>query len=141
MGINLGKVQDLFLGSTFRGVINKMGRAMGAKIPVDFQIGFSDSHIVSFESGLNSILIFLKSWDEKILKLEFMDSISFIIFDSWDIADIYRLDDSPLLNQALKFVYESMPLQHPYRSFQFIDNDDNVAAEVCCKDLIITIES
>ena len=114
---------------------------MNFKKSIDFQIGFSDSQIVSFESKNDDVLVFLKAWNEKILKLEFFDSICFFIINSWNISDICQVDNTPSLEKVVKMVYEKVPLNHPYKVFQFIDNDDNIIAEVCCKKLSISIES
>jgi hypothetical protein len=44
---------------------------------IKFQIGFSDSQITSFKSEGDNLLIFLETWNTKILKFEFVESIFF----------------------------------------------------------------
>lgn len=107
---------------------------------IDYQIGFADSEIISFQSDKNSLLIFLKSWDEKILKFEFSNSIFFMIYNNWYISDICEMNNPKNMEKALLMVYADPPKLHPYKAFQFIDIDGDIAAEVYCTDLIISIE-
>lgn len=119
---------------------DRLYKDMNVKTSVNFEIGFADSEIISFESYENSLLIFLKAWNEKLLKFKFSEYILFVILDSWNISDVCEVENSPFLDKALKIVYDQIPPQHPYKLFHFFDDDDNVVVEVCCKDLSISVE-
>jgi hypothetical protein len=138
--MNLAMAQVFYQGNFFQIVYDYIYNFMSKKKSIDFQIGFSDSQIISFNSKGNDLLIYLESWNAKILKFKFVDNIFFLIYNSWDIADICWVDNSPLFEKAMKIIYEEIPSRHPYRLVQFFDNDGNATAEIGCKDLFITIE-
>ncbi len=104
---------------------------------LDYPIGFADSEILSYCSENNNLIIYLKCWNEKILKFEFVDCILFLILNSWNISDVCEMDDSVFLERALKIVYEILPKEHDYKIFNFINNDDDPVVEIICKNMII----
>lgn len=114
---------------------------MKKRIPIEYDIGFADSNIVSYRSKNENVVITLKCWNEKVLELEFVESILVLITNSWNISDICEITESILLDKVLSQAYEIIPKNHEYRIFQFIDNSDNPAIEVISKQLIISMSS
>lgn len=109
------------------------------KKSIKYEVGFADSEILSYETNNDGLLIYLKCWNEKILHLQFVDCILFLILDSWQISDICETADSQLLDKSLQKVYEIIPDQHPYKVFQFIDNEDDPVIEIACTNIIISV--
>ncbi len=114
---------------------------MADKQSIQYQIGFADSEILSYHSSNDNLILRLKCWNEKIIEFEFVDCILFLILNNWKISDVCELNDSFLMERALKKVYETIPEQHPYKVFQFLDNDDDPAVEVACTNMIISVTS
>ena len=107
---------------------------------IDYKIGFENSEVLSYNSQDLSLVIYLKCWNDKVLKFEFSDCVLFLILSSWNIYDICEVDDSTLLQRSLKKVYEEVPINHEYRIIQFFDNDNDAVVEVICKNLTITLD-
>ncbi len=112
---------------------------MKDKTSIDYQIGFADSEIISFQSNDNIFFIFLKAWNEVTLRFDFKESIFFVTYTNWDISDVCESKESEHLDKALKLVYRDPPTDHPYKIFQFLDLYENIAAEVICKELVISV--
>ena len=107
---------------------------------IDYEIGFADSEILSYSHQNNNLVIYLKAWNEKILKFEFFDYLLFLILNSWNISDICELDNSPLIERALRIEYDTIPQDHPYKLYQFINDDDEPTVEIVSKKLSISRE-
>ena len=78
---------------------------MGNKKSIKYEIGFSDSEIISYHSENENLIILLKCWNEKVLRIEFVDCILFFILSSWNISDICESNNSALFQKAVEKVY------------------------------------
>ena len=105
--------------------------------PINSEIGFADSEIVSYRSENDNLVIEVKSWNDKTVNLEFEDCIFFLISNSWYISEICEANDSIYKEMALNKVYEKIPAKIPYRFFQFLDLDDDPSVEIIARDFQI----
>jgi hypothetical protein len=89
-------------------------------------IDFADSEYVSLNITEDDVLIiYLRSWQEKTLKITFSNTLQFLYTQEDAIQDIYEiLDVSPFLEKALSKRYIKLPLDHPFKLFQIEDIDD-----------------
>ncbi len=108
------------------------------KKSVKFQHGAADSVMVSFESFEYNLLIYLKTWNDTILKFEFCDNIFFSIYSLCYVSDFCQVNISSNMDRALSMEYEKIPLEHPYKIFQFFNLNDDIAAEIICENLVIS---
>ena len=105
---------------------------------IKYDIGFSDSEILSYHSEKFNLIIYLQAWNEVILKIEFIDCIFFSNFRAVYISDICENPSSNSLQLALNTRYEKVPVDHGYKLYQFLDLNDDPAIEVVSKDILIT---
>ena len=113
---------------------------MNEKKSVEYEIGFSDSEILSYNSQGENLIVILNAWNEKKIRFEFIDCILFLSFNNWMISDVVEFisSESSLLRKALKLVFEDVPEEHGYTLFQFLDLDGEPAIEVGCKSILIS---
>lgn len=111
---------------------------MENKKSINFEIGFADSEIVSFHSQDEDLIIFLKCWNELMIKLKFLDCIFFSIQNGWKVSDICEAENPKLMKDTLLKTYEKVPLEHPYKLFQFLNDDGDPSVEIICKNIFIT---
>ncbi len=104
---------------------------------IDFEIGFSDSNIQSYSIGKKNITLFLECWNAEILEIKFLNFVSLFGMNYFRIADFYEIFESPLLERALKELYEEKPESHELRIFRFINSDDMTALEIVCENISI----
>lgn len=112
---------------------------MNTSSSINFEIGFSDSQIISYQSAMDGLSIYLEAWNAKILLFEFSEVIFFSNLDSWSISDVIEVNKSPNLEKAIKILYADMSQENIYRSIQFLDLYDTIALEVCCKSFCISV--
>lgn len=106
--------------------------------PVNYKIGFADSEIISYTSDKNCVVVYLLTWNETVLKMEFVDYICFFTYGAADISDVCENPSSELLKIALENMYEKIPDNHGYKLYEFVNLQDEAAMEIVCKDLLIT---
>ncbi len=111
---------------------------MSEKKTIEYPIGFADSQLLSYSSNNDNLIVFMKCWNEEIVKFEFIECIGFLILNSWNIADVCEVKDSFLLQRALAKIYEVIPKLSEYRIFQYIDQDGEVSAEIISKNIVIS---
>lgn len=88
------------------------------------KIDFADSSYRSCEMSNNTLFVFLNSWDDKIIKITFNNSIEFIYKIGSFVAGFYELEDWPLLNEILSKYYKNLPEKHPFKVFVIKDIED-----------------
>jgi len=106
--------------------------------PIKCKYGYAESEILSYHSEADNLMVFLKCWNEKILKFQFTECILFLILNSWKISNLCETDNSFLYERALNIVFDKTPKEHNYKLFQFLDEDDNIVVEIGAKDVIIS---
>lgn len=75
---------------------------MDNKKPLDCTKDFSESELLKYTSEADNLLIFLKTWNKKILKFEFKECVMFQIFNTWNIEDIHQTESSELFKRLEK---------------------------------------
>ncbi|MBN9378022.1 MAG: hypothetical protein BGO14_00875 [Chlamydiales bacterium 38-26] len=105
---------------------------------IKYDIGFSDSEVLSYQSEKFNLIIYLQAWNGVLLKIEFIDCIYFSNFRAVHISDIYENPSSKSLQLALDTRYEKVPIDHGYKLYQLLDLNDDPAIEVASKDILIT---
>ena len=107
---------------------------MDNKKTLDCHKDFCESELLKYTSDSDNLLIFLKTWNEKILKFEFKECVMFQIFNTWNIEDVYETESSELFKKAIERVYEKVPSDHGFKLYQFMDYDEPII-EIACKNL------
>ena len=108
------------------------------KKSIDYKIGFSDSALVSYSKNDKSLLIIVKAWNEKTIKINFNETIGFLDQGAWEFSDFCEISfETDLLNKALKRQYDVIPENHGYKSFQFLDNNQETVIEIICLNIEI----
>lgn len=94
--------------------------------------GFADSEVESYERRGDSLTVSLKMWDESIVTLVFNNVIGLLDYAAWQIADVRSTtnDVHGLLQRCLDNHFETVPTDHGYAAFEFVDNDDHVVLTV-----------
>ncbi len=110
---------------------------MGLRHSINYSLSLADSRIVNYQSSNGDLIIFLECWNEKLLKLRFIDCVFFSIFSNWKIIDICEAEDQAVFNKAMKSVYEIIPTDNPYKLYQFIDDEGEPAAYIISSGFII----
>lgn len=106
---------------------------------INFEIGFSDGEVISYSKEEDSLIISVRAWNDKIIKIVCRDVISFFDKGTWDISDFREvISDTDTLREALERQFENIPEDHGYKAFQFIDNDDQAVMEIVCSEISVT---
>jgi hypothetical protein len=114
---------------------------MNKKIAFE-HIDFADSEYKSlFMSEDATLTVCLKSWDTKILKIIFSNTIQFSYKLESTTKQLYELTgDFPFLNEALLQEYGYIPSQHPYKFFQLEDIDNFPFIQVVAESVTVVKE-
>ena len=107
------------------------------KKSLKFAIGFSDSELLSYQQKSGKFTAFLKMWNGVEIQIEFSEVTGVNDLGVGDISNFVEDENTPFLNSILSKVYEIAPTSHPYRSFQFLDLDDNPVLEIIAVSLKI----
>lgn len=109
---------------------------------LEYDIGFSDSEVLGYHRNGDTTTVFLRAWNEKTLVFDFHCVASFIDRGAWSIADVVCEDqETPLLREALKRLYDEAPAEHNLKHFCFFDLDDQPCIEVIAESCSISTES
>ena len=88
------------------------------KKEVDPRIDFADSDFRSFAMDEhNNLVIYIDSWEEKLIKIIFSKVIYFMYSGGFQITGVYETINSTL-NKVIGEYYETYPEKHPYKLFQ-----------------------
>lgn len=99
-------------------------------------VGFADGEILGCERTGSTVVVQVKTWNAKFLRVSFKDVQVSVDFMAGDISGFYCYnEESELMRKALNYAYEKFPIQHAYKHFVFLNNDaqpcfDIVAAEM-----------
>lgn len=103
---------------------------------VQTSIGFADGEILGYERMNSAVVVHVKAWNAKLLRVFFTDVQALLDLMPGDISGFCRYDEeTELMRKALSNAYDEVPTQHPYKHFVFMSNDgqpcfDIVAAEM-----------
>ena len=85
-------------------------------------INFSDAEYLSCETKDGNLIIFLNSWNDKLIKLEFTDAIQFCYKLGDGVSGIgEHLIITDFLKDALGRCYSKIPEMFPYKHFAVKD--------------------
>ena len=88
-----------------------------------------------------TLTAYLTSWDDKIIKIEFHNTLQFSYKIGSVIKNLQVKDKPVLLNEALLLHYEIVPTNHNFKEFALIDIEDFPFFEVVAKDVQVTKSS
>jgi len=101
-------------------------------------IDFADSEYDSCKMSDETLTIYIKSWNEKILQLVFTNTIQFSYKLGDLISEVSENTKGSFLNEALSLYYETVPSNHPFKLFQIIDISDFPFIKVVAEKVTIT---
>lgn len=110
---------------------------MKNEISVDFEIGFADSNVQCYTFKDNNVIFLLECWNSAILEITFSNFILLNMTNDFRISDLQEAFESPLLNKALKKLYEKIPKEHNLKVFKLIDSNGETALEIVCENINI----
>ena len=105
-------------------------------------IDFADSEFKSYEMSGETLTLKLISWDEKLLKIVFLNCIQFSFKLGDFIADLYEIEEEiSFLKEALSRYYVEIENEHPFKLFQLYDIQDFPFIEVVAESVKVTKEN
>ncbi len=111
------------------------------KKSIQQNIDFADSSFEYFKMDCNhDLVVYLNSWDAKLIRLTFKNPIQFCYAPGDFPANIYEIDESNLLEKALSDYYEKIPENTPFKLFQIEDIDDFPFIQVVAESVSIVKE-
>lgn len=85
-------------------------------------IGFADAQYRYFQITENdNLTIFLTSWDEREIKMEFYNVLSFYYTMGDIISEFYEISESSFLNESIDRYYVKRPVNPPFKHYQIED--------------------
>ncbi|MGC1877910.1 MAG: hypothetical protein WA347_05265 [Rhabdochlamydiaceae bacterium] len=104
-------------------------------------IGFADSSYKSCEMSNGNLVVYLNSWDNKTLKISFLNTIEFSYkIGSFTAGVFEKTDEYLLLNEALDLYYEKLPETHSFKVFVIIDIEDFPVFKVVAEEVNVVKE-
>lgn len=106
---------------------------------IDSNIGFSDAELSSYSKKNDSFIVSVLAWNDSLITVTFSDVIRVLDNDINSISSLCRvIEESDFLQAALNRLYEEgAPSKHPYKHYQFLDDDDQPALEIACESMEI----
>lgn len=106
---------------------------------LEFNIDFSDSSYVSCEANDKALIIYVSSWNNQTIKIEFSNVIEFLYRGGSFISGIYqKTAETSLLKEALTLYYDKIPLSHPFKTFVVLDIEDVAFFEVVAEEITVS---
>ncbi len=99
---------------------------------IDTSVGFDDAELKSYKKENSSFIVEILAWNDSRITLVFNDVIRVLDNDCYAIAAFFEVAESTdFLKQSLSRLYESeVPIDHPYKHYQLLDNDDIAALDI-----------
>ena len=111
---------------------------MKKEVPVNFEIGFADSKILSYTAESKNVILILECWNGQKLKMVFSNFVEIAGTSETLLCDIEEAFESPLLEKALNDIYDEKPQVHNLKVFRLININDSIALEIVCESMTIT---
>lgn len=108
------------------------------KESIKTNIDFSDATYISCNAENGNLTVYLNSWDDKKIKIEFTNAIQFIYKNGGFVSGLFETKNSTYLQNSLSFYYEKIPQNQPFKSFVISDIDDFPLFEVIAEKVIVT---
>jgi hypothetical protein len=110
-------------------------------IEVQSEIGFADGEILGYERIGSALVVRVRAWNSKNLRVEFRDVQLMLDLMPGDISGFYRYDEeTELLRKALDYAYDEPPEQHPYKHFAFMNTDGEPCLEIVAAETGVIVE-
>ena len=101
------------------------------KIPIPYEIGFSDGEVRSYHREEDELTVILSTWNNVLLKIKFSDTIGVSDLGVGDVSGVYQESlASPFMEQVIRRLYDAPPPSPPYSLYQFLDLDEQPVLEV-----------
>ena len=105
---------------------------------VTSEIDFADAEFKSCELYNEYLLVIVTAWDEQEIQLKFKDAIQFSYKLGGTISSVIEyIKSTSFLQEALKLIYDKVPLDHCYIEFQILDTNDLPFIQVVAESLEI----
>jgi len=104
---------------------------------IDIGVSLADAELESYyyNKDKNNLIIKIKNWEGKIIEFIFFDLVMFLDRGGNFIMDFCRNKSrTEFFQEALEKTYEKIPLNIPYKLFQFLDISDETYLEIICED-------
>jgi hypothetical protein len=110
------------------------------KKEISLHIDFKDSSFRSCEIKDDKLIIYLNSWNDKTLKLVFLELVQ-VIYKSGDfIEGVYEKLNKTELDEILQRYCGKTPEQHEFKIFQILDIYDFPLFEIVAKEMKVIKE-
>jgi len=105
-------------------------------------VGFSDSELLSYSRSGTALVVRIRAWNERCVRLEFADVLAMRDLGAGGFSDVRREDDvrSSFLSDVLRANFVAVPPEHPYASYLFVNNDGDTALEVIAARCEVVVE-
>lgn len=106
---------------------------------MDLNFSLADSELESYSYSFpeNKLVLKIKIWDESVAIFSFTDPVLHIDRFRNEISDLRILENSKILEDTIKTIYEVIPKYHPYKLYQFLDLNDLPCIEIICTEFTI----
>lgn len=104
-------------------------------------IGFADSEFIDFSKTKDKVVVRIKTWDEKLLLFQFEEAIGICGLNAFQINDIVESTSTGFLEKCIGREYERYPENHPYRSYSFLDPNEDVVIEIISRGILIQVDA
>ena len=98
---------------------------------ITFRVSLVDAEIHTYERGHTSVRVEIHARNGKSLELEFTGLEGLLDYPGRDISALVWFATSDFLDAVTQRVFpDGPPEELPYRSYQFLDGDDEVCLEI-----------
>lgn len=104
-------------------------------------IDFADSEYMACATDDDHLLIiYLKSWDDKKIKIEFFNTVKFNYSMAFEVDGLYERSEkkTSILLEALALYYEKIPKNHPFKTYVLLDINGISIFEVVAEGILVT---
>lgn len=102
-------------------------------------IDFGNSKYKSFEADFYNLILCIKLWNNKNVKIDFTNPIKFIYKIDFEIEGLYEPEEeTTLLSEALASYYVEVPSYHRFKNYIFLGIDGYPIFEVIAEGFLIT---
>lgn len=109
---------------------------------VQCEIGYADGEVESYVMENSTFKVVLRAWNGATIEFLFDDAIRVLDNGVGEISDVCcESSQSDFLVGALTHEYDTLPREHPYKQYSFLDIDDCPALIVVASGIEIRYES
>jgi hypothetical protein len=102
-------------------------------------VDFADSSYKFLEADNDNLIVYLESWDAKLIKIQFVGILEFVFQSGSFISGLQEMDsEDEFLRNALARNYDIIPAEHPFKKYAIIDIEDFNVVEVVAEQVMVT---